>query len=356
MRKIKLVISDMHISAGPRMPDGARNVLEDFFDDEVLIEFFQHYGGRTYADCQVELIVNGDFFNMLQVQLEEPDLPEMITEEVAVQQMERILAGHAELIEALWTFAARPHNTLTFIIGNHDAGLLFPAVQKLLHQHLGRQVRFLIDYVVDDIFITHGHQYEFIHNFDMKSYTRRAPDGREVLKIPWGGYFIIQFLNRMKVYRSYIDKIKPFNNYLRWAFWNDHRFFWRLIFGILRFWATNRFSDDAQRRREFILSPRRIANAVTHGPLAKTATEILHRTRYRIVIFGHSHEIDYQNVEDGGEYFNTGSWIEHVSLDVGKLGKSNLRPYVLIEYLDGKPRATMRNWIGSHRLHRELIP
>jgi predicted phosphodiesterase len=81
----------------------------------------------------------------------------------------------------------------------------------------------------------------------------------------------------------------------------------------------------------------------------------LRQTRYHVVIFGHSHKFDYRRFGDHGEYFNTGTWTEVISLDVGKLGRSYLRPYVRIDYDDGKPRASLHNWIGSHRLTHRLI-
>ncbi len=355
MKKIKLIISDLHLSAGPRAADGSRNLLEDFFCDDYLVEFIEHYGGRSFADHHVELIANGDFFDMLQVRIDGKDPPEIITEQVAVEQMRRIIAGHPAVMDALWTFSMRPDNQLVFVVGNHDAGLLFPAVQALLRRRLGPATQFVLDYAFDDVFLAHGHQYEFIHNFDMRNFTRLGPDGEPRLVMTWGALFIMKFLNRMKIHRDYIDKVKPFARYLRWAFWNDHRFFWRLLVGIVHFWGTNRFSRDPFRRREFRLSPSRLAAAMTHKPLAETAEDILRHTRYRLVVFGHSHKLDYRNFEPNGEYINTGSWMKHISLDMDSLGVSQLRPYVLIEYIDGRPRATLQDWFGSHRLHREII-
>jgi UDP-2,3-diacylglucosamine pyrophosphatase LpxH len=355
MKKIKLIVSDLHLSAGPRMADGTRNVLEDFFLDDYLVEFIEHYGGRGYSDYEVELIANGDFFNMLQVQVDEKEPPEAITEEVAAEQMRRIIDGHPAVIEALWTFGVRPNNHFTFVIGNHDAGLLFPAVQALLRKRLGPGIRFVNDYAFDGVFVSHGHQYEFIHNFDMHNFTHLGPDGKPRLVLTWGALFIMKFLNVMKKRRDYIDKVNPFGRYLRWTFWNDPLFFWRLIVGIVHFWAVNRFSRDPYRRREFRLSPSRLAAAMTHKTLAETAADILAHTSYRLVIFGHSHKLDYRHFAPNGEYINTGSWMKHISLEMNNLGVSQLRPFVLIQYVDGQPRATLRDWYGSPRLHREII-
>lgn len=355
MRKTKLVISDLHVHTGPRLPDGRRNVFEEFSEDDLLIEFLEHFSSGEHAADDLELIINGDFFNLLEI-IGDNRATETITAEVAVAHLERIFAGHPDLFDALHDFARREHKSLTFIVGNHDAALLFPEVQRALHQRLGRQVEIKNYYSYGGVFIIHGHQYEFIHSFDMRDFTHRDPDGVECLKLPYGSLFVIQFLRRMKSRRPYIDKVKPFEKYLRWAFWNDHLFFWRVIFGIIGFWSVNRFSRDPYRRREFALSPMRFLNAMTHKSLPRTAEDILRQTNYKLVVMGHSHKIDYHLFGNFREYFNTGTWTEIISVDVAQLGRSYLRPYVKIDFENDAPRASLHNWIGSHRLTHELIP
>ncbi|MDP8221976.1 MAG: metallophosphoesterase [Candidatus Lernaella stagnicola] len=356
MRKLKLVISDLHVHTGARLPDGRRNVFEGFLEDALLVEFLEHFSTGEYADDDVEVIANGDFFNLLEIELGTGEPTEAITEEVAVQHLRAVMKGHAQLMDALRDFCERPGKKLTFIIGNHDAALLFGAVRAELHKRISPRLECRVDYSFDGVYLTHGHQYEFIHHFDMKSFTRRGPDGTVRLKLPYGALFVIQFLGAMKHRRSYIDKVIPFSQYLRWAFVNDHVFWWEMLIGIVRFWARNRFSHDAYRRREFSLAPRRFANAVNHKPLVANARAILRRTNYRIVILGHSHKLEYMMCGKDGEYFNSGSWLEQISLDVATLGRSRVRPYVRIDYIDGEPRASHHNWVGRHVLSHPLIP
>jgi len=356
MKKIKLIISDLHIHTGALLPDGERNAFEEFLDDGILVEFIQHFSTGEYAEYDVELIVNGDFFNMLEIEFVTGEPTETITEAVAAEQMSRIIDGHPQLFETLHTFIHTPHKSLTLVIGNHDAALLFPAVQKLLHKRLSPKVLFAINHSFDRVFIAHGNQYEFLHHFDMRNFTYRGPDGEERLRLPWGSLFVIQWVRQMKQRRPYLNRIKPFANYQRWAFWNDHRFWWRMLVGIIRFWFVNRFSRIPERRKEFRFSPIRMLNAMNHRPLLRTARQILEHTHYRLVVFGHSHDTEYRRIGKQGEYFNTGSWNELISLDVASLGRNRLRPYVRIDYENDVPRATLNNWIGSHRLTHELIP
>jgi len=64
--KLKIVVSDFHLGAGP--PDSSQNPLEDFVADEAFARFLETL--RTESDRdhkEVELIINGDFFEFLQV-------------------------------------------------------------------------------------------------------------------------------------------------------------------------------------------------------------------------------------------------------------------------------------------------
>src|SRR6185312_6549304 len=66
-KKIKLVISDFHLSRGKWLENGRRNPLEDFHQDERFKEFLEYYSTGKYKDYDVELIINGDFFDPLAV-------------------------------------------------------------------------------------------------------------------------------------------------------------------------------------------------------------------------------------------------------------------------------------------------
>lgn len=60
-KKIKLVISDFHLSRGRWLADGRRNPLEDFHQDGRFKEFLEYYS--------TGMIINGDFFDPLNVHL-----------------------------------------------------------------------------------------------------------------------------------------------------------------------------------------------------------------------------------------------------------------------------------------------
>ena len=110
MRKIKLVISDLHLGRGRALPGGATNPLEEFYFGQKLVEFFQYYSAGEFRDADVELVINGDFLNCLQVDYRGHYLT-VITESISVEIIQSILDGHPEVFEAMRAFAALPGRT-----------------------------------------------------------------------------------------------------------------------------------------------------------------------------------------------------------------------------------------------------
>ena len=55
-KKIKLVISDLHLGKGRTLADGGTNPLEEFYYGDRLVEFFHYYSSGQFQDFEVELI------------------------------------------------------------------------------------------------------------------------------------------------------------------------------------------------------------------------------------------------------------------------------------------------------------
>ena len=64
--KTVLVISDIHLGAGV-LVNGKRNYLEDFHFDKELVDFLDYYSTGEFQNKEVELIINGDLFDLLAV-------------------------------------------------------------------------------------------------------------------------------------------------------------------------------------------------------------------------------------------------------------------------------------------------
>lgn len=357
-KKLKLVISDFHIGKGRYLPNGEKNYYEDFYQDEKFAEFLSFYSSGRYEDAEVELIINGDFFDLLQVDIM-GQVTDKITERISLQKLDAIKNGHPIVFEALREFCARPKKSISYVIGNHDAPMLWSSVQKMLMEIIGAPIKFYPEsYSFDGVFVAHGHLYEFFNHFNTKEFWQRDSEtGENILKLPWGSYFVLQVLHEGKRERSYIDKVRPYRKFLKWMFFNDFFFFWKALFKPIAFWVKNRFYADPRRRHEFKLSLARLIESATHKSINKVAEEILSKTSHKIVIFGHTHEYAYRNIMPHGEYFNTGTWMETIYLSLEKLGKSLNRTYVEITYPLGKdssPRAILKRWFGQYHPFEEV--
>jgi UDP-2,3-diacylglucosamine pyrophosphatase LpxH len=353
-KAIKLVVSDFHLGAGHRKPDGSLNILEDFFYDREFIEFLQHYSNGDYESIPVELIVNGDFFNLLMIDFEEVD-QDVITELVALRRMKAIMDGHKAMMNAMKYFNTLPEKSITFIMGNHDPGILFPSVQSLIREYIGEDIRFHLDaYEFDGIYVEHGNQYEVANSFDRSQYflTKGLPE--PVLNQPWGTHFLVNVINKIKRDRPHFDKILPFSIYLRWLLIYDIRFFFGTCFEILKFFFSSRFQNDPRRNASFLQTLKILLEAPVFPDLDDAAERILlTRQEIRTVIFGHNHRPVFRQFAPGKEYINTGTWNEMTNLEVDRLGTRLVCSFALIEYFDSRVETSLKIWKGFKRLQVE---
>ena len=372
---IKLVISDFHLSRGRYTRDGRRNPLEDFHQDERFREMLEHYTSGHYAQIPVELVVNGDFFDPLAVNsLPEPgrktprlDYPTEVEEDAAVSKFRLICEGHPVTIDALRSFLQRGKKII-FRWGNHDAALLWPKVQEAIREILGPPRPEALEfqqqpYVFDRICIDHGHQYETLNHFDENRMflDRRTKEGvKRIQNLPFGSFFVLGFLNRIKLKRSYINQVYPFKNYLLWSLFMDPVFFFVNGFKVAWFFIKMRFVTHPMRfariHKTFLLITESFHRKSLEDHAEKTffgatGSEV----PYDILILGHNHQAAHRVFPGGKTYLNTGTWIPLTSLDIGSLGHRVMRTYALIEYLNGKPRVALKVWHGeTHKIEDYL--
>lgn len=355
--RIKLVISDCHLGAGPTTRGGETNYLEDFFLDKKLVEFLEFHMSGEYAKAEVELVINGDFFNHLQVFPDE-DRPELMTERVVFMRTEAIVAGHAEVFEALVQFAAAPRHSVVFMIGNHDIGLLWPSVRDYVTSKLGPTVRVHSAPVYADngVWIEHGNQRVAENRIDFERPFIGNGKGDPIINIPWGNLFVVCYLNRMKKERPYIDKVYPFKLYLRWSLIHDTGFAFRaaamgaayFVAVLLRLGENRRFA-----RQQFWKIMKEFSFPVKMDRAAKRI--FAQNPGCRIVVFGHGHQAASKLFEGGRRYFNTGIWNEMISLELGSMGRHQRLTFVEIGFdREGIPQGSLREWKGAYRQVEEL--
>lgn len=355
-KKIKLVISDLHLGRGRILPHGGLNSLEEFYYGEKLVEFIHYYSTGTFRDYEVELIINGDFLNFLQVDYRGHFLT-VITEAVAVEVLKSCVEGHQNVFKALADFASKPNHSITYVVGNHDQAMLWPACRSYLNSVVGAPIRFKnIVYYFDGVHIEHGHMHEAANRMDPKKFFLKKDLPEPILNLPFGSHFFIELVLKIKQKYPHVDKIRPFSKMVRWAFVNETRMMVTSFFSLTLYLIKSMIIEDPRRNWSFKRILQIILESAIFPDLGDSAKKVLNDDRVHTVIFGHSHVYQYRQYGPDKEYFNTGTWTEITSLDIESLGKITKLTYVLIEYPEdgGRPRGRLKEWRGYHRIEEDV--
>lgn len=356
MQKLKLVVSDFHLGMGRYLPDGTFNYLEDFYYDDKFVEFLEYYGQGEFSHADIELICNGDFFNHLQTHVHDSS-PDVLDERTALRRTDEILRGHPNLFQAMRRFANLPHHSLTFTLGNHDPGLLFKAVQDQLRRALGTSIRVIIGpYRFDGVHVEHGNQYFADNAYNPKLYFLSRGLPAPVINLPWGSFFVIHYLNKVKRERPYFDKIYPFKYYYRWAFIHDTAFAVRSIARIIFYFLWLRFRRDPHRRSSIIRTLKILKEVPLSPKLHQEAKKILLSEKdIHVVVFSHTHHALIRQFAPDKTYVNTGLWNEQISLEISCPGKIVRLTYAELNYDDqGVARPSLKEWKGEHKIIEDV--
>jgi UDP-2,3-diacylglucosamine pyrophosphatase LpxH len=355
-KKLKLVISDFHIGTGQEK--GRFNPFEDFYFDEKFFEFLDYYSRGLYADWEVELIINGDFFDLLKVKVD-GRWPEEITEEIAVAKLKQCILSHPILCKALKTFLLREKKSLVFIPGNHDIEFMYPKVQSLFIDHIGgdairSKVKFLTEtdtyYLPEGIQIAHGHQFEPNHRFDYKSIFLEKGLEAPILNLPWGSFFVLKVLNPFKEKRHHIDHIRPFKRFILGGLVFDFWFTVRLILKSIYYFISTRFFKSLKRRSRLRTTLQILRKEVFPFPnLEVSAERVLKKVQgVHTIIMGHSHQHKCRLFSNNKLYINTGTWTRMINLNLQHLGESMCLTYAIIKYpLKGECQVSLMKWLGT---------
>ena len=356
MKKVKVIVSDFHLGRGRWLEDGSLNPLEQFIYDEKFIQFLDYYSSGEFKNAEVELIFNGDFLNTIQVDYDEI-LPEAITQRGSLEKVKRVVAGHAEIFEALRKFASAPRHSITYIYGNHEPSLLWPEPRDYLDQMMATKIKWPgFNYKLDGIYLEHGQQYQAINRFDLNQLFLTRGLKEPILNLPWGSYFVIKYLNKMKLKRSYIDRIYPLGLYLFFALFTDTGFAIPAILKLVLFFLQRHL--DWRPGQEFpLMTSLRIIREITVTPnLAAYARQLLRKGPYHTVIFGHDHMAAYRRIGDGKLYVNTGTWNDIIHLDIPNLGRQLRMTYAQINYdKQDRPLVRLKIWKGTRPVEEDVI-
>ncbi len=356
VKKIKVVVSDLHLGKGRILPGGGVNSLEEFYYGEKLVEFLHYYSSGAFRDYEVELIINGDFLNFLQVDYRGHFLT-VLTEGVCLEILRSIVDGHRNVFKAMSDFASKAGNSITYVVGNHDQAMLWPACREHLNQAIGSNIRYKnIVYFFDGIHIEHGHMHESANRLDPRRFFLKKDLAEPILNLPFGSLFFIEHVLKIKHKYPFIDKIRPFSRMVRWALVNET---WMSVMTTLqtfKYFIRSAWQGDTRRRWSFKKLFQILLESAIFPDLTESAHKVLADERVHTVIFGHSHVYQYRQWSQDKEYFNTGTWTELTSLDIVSLGKITKLTYVLLEYPEdgARPRGRLKEWKGYHRIEEDV--
>jgi len=362
-RKYKLVISDLHMGSGSA--PGRLNPWESFASGDKLAEFLRFYSTEHFEDEEVELILDGDIYDFLQVQVDGA-FPERITERTAVRKVRACIEGHPRAHKAFADFLRVPRKSITVMPGNHDFDLVFPKVQEAFCERIaGRptdpRVRWICDresYEFEGVHVQHGMQFEAAQFHNFKEPFLVEKDGEPILNMPWSSFFIINVITKLKEERPYVDKVRPFSAYFIRALVFDPLFALKIL--LLTFWHF-------LRTRIFIFRNFKARMRQTWQLMkeAEVYPDLQHKVQHlfdlnpelHTIILGHTHVPLVRRYEGDRQYINTGCWTNTISLDMDAFGRESKPTYAFIEYGEAgaRPTVTLREWRGKHDMFRDIL-
>ncbi|MEW6435163.1 MAG: hypothetical protein AB1730_26990 [Myxococcota bacterium] len=363
MRRLGLVLSDLHLGTGHRL--GRINVYDDFKEDERLAQLLARYAAE---DATTHLVLNGDIFDLLKVPIL-GRFPDAISERLACIKLYRCLKGHPRVVKALGDFLANGRNLITYQPGNHDLELWFPAAQALFRRFVTGddahpRVRFVETgqafFTLDGVQFHHGHQFEALHAIDYGKLFLPRPGREPILNLPWGSLFILHVVNELVRERPYLDKVHPFWPLFVGGMLFDTRFTAKMVGTSAWAFLKARFNPSWWQKRPFEKISKFLRNDVAFFEhLDRYAQRILVGSRdLRAVFMGHTHVPMVRTWKAHGVtkvYVNTGTWIPMVDLGLGRLGQRLELHYGAIEWLPDGPRASLHRWHGVRAESEEVI-
>ena len=209
-----VVIGDLHMGPG-RDSNGAWHAVEDFRWRDEFVRFLD---AVTAEGGPVDLVINGDLFELLQ----SPDVPCVsatavvgCSESEALQRLAIAAKAHTGELAAIGKFALAGSNRVYIVAGDHDAALLIPRVwQQALAAFDASPDRVMLAssgrWRSGDgrVHVEHGHQLPLSSDRFSKWPTPFLSDrGRTVMERPWGEYALLPFYDRVEARYPIVDNV-----------------------------------------------------------------------------------------------------------------------------------------------------
>ncbi len=287
---ILVVFSDIEMGSGGN--------LDDFPHSDFLGEIILSYNNEQYSNCQVDLVFNGDTFDLLKTSYDRK-YPHLINKDIALAKTLQIVAAHPKFFEAVrkFLFYKNEKRQIYFIVGNHDPELLFPEVQQLIKSLCGKpkQVNFPgFELNIAEVHIEHGSQQDRLFKMDENKPFINFK-GETLLNMPWGSVSILDVIMPVKDTFYHLDRLKPKMKVLQVV---PEMKEW-LVSSFWRYWTRDYLSDylkstDPLKKMSWSMLSDVMGKFISRDPEVSMngyfQKQIKESNKYRLYVIGHQHE------------------------------------------------------------------
>lgn len=193
-------ISDIELGRG--------DIFDDFSDDNTLIKFLEQITSKTQNE-KTTLVLNGDIFDFLKMPYE-GKFPKHITQDISVWKLNEVITHHPTIFSALKEFTQNSNHKIFFVIGNHDADVVWPAIQRKLIETLDSKgnIHFGYKFQNKELHAEHGHLVDTFFSFN-KNKPIISYRGEQILNLPWGWRACASHLMDLKKRFPYEEQLNP---------------------------------------------------------------------------------------------------------------------------------------------------
>lgn len=357
---------------------GCGSYTDDFVSDKLLSNLIIELSQKKH---DVDLVFNGDSFDFLKcpVILQKKSrlngkitpkhhYPRHICKDTSLAKLDLIYNAHKEVFEAMSTFVSKPGKNLFFVIGNHDADIMFKEVRKKLKQLIGKtkhksKVHFPgLKYQYKEVLAEHGHMYDYLNKIDPK-YWYLIYKNKKILNIPWVSFSIVSNFLEEKEKNPIMERIFPRQE----MFAKHTKLLHKLtlkglahlmistIYYPIRYHYDPTYTYPKELFREFYRRVKKVHWDVDKIMHKFQKVQKKRKKKYKIHVLGHIHD-KYLEVKEGEVFIHPGSWRDEYDLnsETGML-EPRQKSYVKIVFDNDGTDISNDNTVCEGKLCYELV-
>ncbi len=358
-KKYVVVLSDLHLGAG-KIVDGKQNPLEDFVYDSQFCELLAFYSSEEFVDEEVEVVLNGDVFDLLAVPFVKYFDDEFWCQDSAVERLRIIIGAHPKFIEGIVNYLKVNNKKLIYIIGNHDAEFIHQTVQdeflKVIPENLKQKISFFVTpndayKPHPELVIMHGHQFDVTFDEQNDGPIIVDRNNKRYYLPPWGAYYVTRILNKFKRERKFAGAVRPVGKFIIDGLIYDTMFMVRFLLANLTYLFMVRLITIFKAEKTLNGVMKYLKYEFRHFQNYSTFIEE-YLNDHQIVkglVVGHSH-LPSENFIKDVRVINTGSWTKLYVLDMEIEREPIMLTFLQVTIENDKLDYSLNAWDGPSRL------